>query len=329
MDILVLGGTRFIGRHIVETALTKGHKVTTFSRGQSRHLEGAESLTGDRDGSLEALRNRTWDAVIDVSGYVPRVVRQSAELLADKVGHYSFISTISVYQEATAPITEESPVTELQDPTVEEVGGETYGGLKVLCERVVNEIYPARSSVHRPTIVAGPFDPTDRFTYWPRRFRQGGKVLVPGRPDYIFQYIDARDFALFVVHSVEQSLTGTYNAATLPHTWGALVAACQKVTGSGEPVWAEEDWLMAQEVRPRPWSDLPLWLPSDVGRSMFGVRSDKAQAAGLQFRPLEKTVRDVNDWDKTRGHEPLKTGLTAEQEQELIGLRRAAQDVQS
>ncbi|MER3484002.1 MAG: epimerase [Meiothermus sp.] len=321
MDILVLGGTRFVGRHIVENALAKGHKVTTFSRGKSGHLEGAEALTGDRDGGLQALENRAWDAVIDVSGYVPRVVRQSAKLLANKVGYYSFISTVSVYQEAQEPITEESPVIELEDPSVEEVTGETYGGLKVLCERVVEGIYPSRSSVHRPTIVAGPFDPTDRFTYWPHRFRQGGKVLVPGRPDYIFQYIDARDFAEFVVHSVEQSLTGAYNAAVPPQPWSALVTACQKVTGWGEAIWAEERWLLEQKVQP--WSDLPLWIPSDTAGGLLRTRSDKAQAAGLKFRSLEITVRSVNEWDATRADEPLKTGLSLEREHELIAALEA------
>jgi 2'-hydroxyisoflavone reductase len=316
MNILVLGGTRFVGRHIVENALAKGHKVTTFSRGKSGAVEGAESLIGDRDGNLQALQNRAWDAVIDVSGYVPRVVRQSAELLSNKVGHYAFISTVSVYRESQEPITEESPLIELEDPTVEEVTGETYGGLKVLCERVVQELYSGRHSIHRPTIVAGPFDPTDRFTYWPHRFRQSGKVLVPGKPQHVLQYIDARDFAAFVVHSIEQSLTGIYNAAIPPQTWGALVAACQKVNDLGEPAWADEDWLLEQGVQP--WSDLPLWIPVASAGGLLRTRSDRAEAAGLRFRPLENTVRDVNDWDKSRGPTPLKAGLSLGREAELL-----------
>lgn len=319
MDILVLGGTRFVGRHIVEAALARGHKVTTFTRGKSDLIPGALALVGDRDTNLEPLKGRSWDAVIDTSGYVPRIVRQSAELLAGHTQFYAFISTISVYKDTAEPVSEDSGLQTLSDPLVEQVSGETYGGLKVLCEAVVRETYPGRSSILRPTLVVGPHDPTDRFTYWVRRFREGGKVLLPGKPEQVFQVIDARDLARFTLHTVEQHISGTFNVVAPPYTWGHLVEALQEATGRRtEPVWADEAWLLEQKVTP--WADLPAWIPAsgdDAG--LMRIQPTRALATGLTLSPLSQTVADTVAWDASRS-EPLKAGLSRARELELLAM---------
>ena len=216
VKLLVLGGTRFVGRHLVEAALARGHEVTLFNRGNHPEVfPEVEGLIGDRDGDLGALENRTWDAALDTSGYVPRLVRDSAERLRDAVGHYTFISTVSVYPDTLPPhADEDARVRGLEDPLTEEVTNGTYGGLKVLCEEAVREIYGARSLVIRPGLVVGPYDPTDRFTYWPVRVAEGGEVLAPGVPEAPVQFIDARDLAAWTLGMIEGRETGTYNAVS-------------------------------------------------------------------------------------------------------------------
>jgi 2'-hydroxyisoflavone reductase len=317
MNILLLGGTRFVGRHIAEAALQRGHRVSTFTRG-SNPLPGTESLVGDRKkGDLKALEGHTWDAVVDVNGYLPREVREAVGVLKGRVGRYAFISTVSVYQESSEPVDETSPLQTLADPTVEEVTGETYGGLKVLCELEVERAFGERSFVVRPHLVVGPFDPTDRFTYWPRRFAGGGQVLVPGRPEHTLQFVDARDLGQFVILGLEKGLDGAYNAAATPVTWGHLVEACQQAAQNpAEAVWAHEQWLLDNQVRP--WLDLPAWIPSFApGRGIGQTQCAKAKVAGFTMRPLLQTVQDVLAWDKTRP-EPLKAGMSREREQELL-----------
>ena len=200
MEILFLGGTKFLGRHAVDAALAGGHDVTVFTRGQTNpelFLE-AEHLKGDRDGNLAALADSSWDGVVDTSGYVPRIVRQSAEVLSDRVGRYVFVSSISVYDNFRETPAETSPVAELEDPATEEIE-ENYGALKAACESVVEEIYGDRSARVRAGLIVGPYDATDRFTYWPRRIALGGEVLGPGDPDAPVQFIDARDLAAWLV----------------------------------------------------------------------------------------------------------------------------------
>jgi 2'-hydroxyisoflavone reductase len=311
MNLLILGGTQFVGRHVVEAAQGRGHTVTTFTRGNNP-LPNTESLIGDRrKGEYTALQGRTWDAVIDVNAYVPREVREAAAALQTR--HYTFISTVSVYQGSAEPgIHEDSPLVTLEDPSTEAITGETYGGLKVLCEQEAQRLYP-NCLIIRPHIVVGPHDPTDRFTYWPRRFAQQDQVLVPGKPEFTVQYIDARDQANFIVESVEQSLTGTFNSAAPSTTWGELVAACG---GEGKAVWADEAWLLEQKVSP--WADLPLWIPmGSEGRGLLGTDSSRALKAGLKIRPLEQTVQELLAWDRTRAGD-LKAGLSAEREQDLL-----------
>ena len=185
MNLLILGGTVFLGRHLVEAALARGHAVTLFNRGQHNPdlFPEVERLRGDRDGDLQALEGRRWDAVVDTCGYVPRVVRASAEMLAPNVDHYTFISSISVYADTSKPgIDEQAPVGTLDDPTTEEVTGESYGPLKALCEQAAEAAMPGRVLNIRPGLIVGPHDPTDRFTYWVRRVAEGGEVLAPGNP---------------------------------------------------------------------------------------------------------------------------------------------------
>jgi 2'-hydroxyisoflavone reductase len=258
--------------------------------------------------------------VIDTCGYVPRVVRASAGLLADAVDHYTFVSSISVYSEAIKPgADEDAPVHELPAPTVEEVTGETYGGLKALCERAAEEEMPERVFKVRPGLISGPHDPTDRFTYWPRRIAAGGEVLVPDRPERRVQFIDVRDLAEWIVKMAQEQRTGTYNATGPDYelTMGRLLEECEAVGGGGaEFVWVSEDFLEEKGVEP--FTELPLWVPREDA-AMLAVDCGKAIAAGLAFRPLSETVKDVLDWDRARttDGEPA-AGLRSERERELL-----------
>jgi 2'-hydroxyisoflavone reductase len=317
MKLLILGGTRFVGRHVAAAALAAGHAVTTFTRGRNP-LPGTESLVGDRaTGDYAALHGRRFDAVIDVNAYVPRAVREAAAAL--ETAHYTFVSTVSVYEDCRDPgVDEDAPLQTLADPNGEAVTGETYGGLKVLCEREAARLHGA-CLVIRPHLVAGPMDPTGRFGYWPRRFRDQPQVLVPGRPEFTLQYVDARDQAEFIVRSVASRRTGTFNCAAPPTTWGALVEAC---AGTARVVWVDEAWLAAEGVKP--WTDLPLWLPQDADdRGLLGTDSGRALAAGLAIRPLGETVRDVLAEDITGAGAPA-VGLALERERDLLARWRAA-----
>src|SRR5215210_2274474 len=322
MDVLILGGTGFLGRHLVKAALGNGHRVTLFNRGLSGPglFPGVEKIEGDREGDLSPLLGRCWDAVIDTCGYVPRVVRASAGLLADAVDHYTFVSSISVYSDDIAPgADEEAPLRELPDPTVEEVTGETYGGLKALCERAAEEEMPGRVLNVRPGLISGPHDPTGRFTYWPRRISAGGEVLVPDHPERKVQYIDVRDLAAWIVKMSAERQTGTYNATGPDYElqMGRLLQECAAVGGAGaELVWVSEDFLEENGVEP--FTELPLWVPRQDA-AMLAIDCGRAIEAGLTFRPLVETIRDVLHWDsaRTAGREPA-AGLRPEREQELL-----------
>jgi 2'-hydroxyisoflavone reductase len=321
MDLLILGGTGFLGRHLVEAALGDGHRVTLFNRGLSTPdlFPGVETINGDRGGDLSALRERRWDAAIDTCGYVPRVVRASAGSLAGAVDHYTFVSSISVYPDDIEPGADEgAPVVELDDPTVEDVTGGTYGGLKALCERAAEEEMPGRVLSVRPGLISGPHDPTDRFTYWPRRISAGGEVLAPDRPERRVQFIDVRDLASWIVKMAAEQQTGTYNATGPDYglSMGKLLEECESVGGGGAKlVWVSEGFLEVHEVEP--FTELPLWVPREYG-GMLAVDCRRAIAAGLAFRPVSETIRDVLEWDRTRASEELAAGLKAERERELL-----------
>jgi 2'-hydroxyisoflavone reductase len=325
MKLLIIGGTIFLGRHLADVALARGHAVTLFNRGQhSPELyPEVEKLRGDRDGGLDALRDRRWDAVIDTCGYVPRVVRASAELLAGAVEHYTFVSSISVYPHfKEVGLDETAPVGILDDPTIEEVSGETYGPLKALCEQAVEQALPGRALIVRPGLIVGPYDPTDRFSYWPQRVARGGEVLAPGRPERHVQVIDARDLAEWIVRMVERRQVGTFNATgpAEPHTMAHLLHVSRAVSGSdARMTWVSEAFLDEQSVGS--WIELPLWVPeSDPDTLGFSdVDVGRATAAGLAFRDLAATVRDTLEWLSTRPSDHAwRAGLTPERETELL-----------
>jgi 2'-hydroxyisoflavone reductase len=328
VKLLLLGGTVFLGRHIVEAALGRGHEVTLFNRGQKNPglFPQLEQLRGNRDGDLTALQGRRWDAVIDPSGYVPRIVRASALLLADAVEHYTFISSISVYAGfATLGMDESAPVGRLEDETVEDVS-RFYGPLKALCERAAERAMPGRVLNLRPGLIVGPHDPSDRFTYWPVRVAKGGEVLTPGSPEHLTQIIDVRDLAEWTVCMVEERTTGVYNA-TGPDdelTMGRLLDACRAVSSSdARCVWVSEQFLLDAGITP--WTELPLWVPDNEENAGFSrVDCRKAFAAGLAFRPLADTVRATLAWDATRPVDaPRRNGLKPEREAELLEAWRA------
>ncbi len=325
MKILILGGTVFVGRHLAEAALARGHEVTLFNRGRHNAdlFPQAEKLRGDRDeDGLDALAGRSWDAVLDTCGYVPRVVRQSAALLSGAVSRYVFISSISVYADTRAPgVDEDSPVGTLEDETTEEIAGDTYGPLKVLCEREVQAAFPDGALIIRPGFIVGPHDPTDRFTYWPHRVAQGEDVLAPGRPDQPLQVIDGRDLAEWTIRLVEQGAAGVYNATgpDYPLTLGEVLQTCKAVSGSDARfIWAGDDFL--KENGADTSTLLPFYLPqSSDSAGIMGASIAKAVAAGLTFRPLADTVNDILTWDNTRpSDDPRKVGLSPQRERELL-----------
>ena len=318
MKLLVLGGTKFLGRHVVGSALAEGHDVTLFARGRTNAelFPEAEHLRGDRDGGLDTLAGRRWDGVVDTSGYVPRVVRQSAELLRDAVERYVFVSSISVYADFSQPVDESTPTAELADPASEDVQAD-YGALKAACERVVEELYGTRSARVRAGLIVGPFDPTDRFTYWPRRLAAGGTVLAPGDRGAPVQFVDARDLARWLVQLALSGPGGTFNATgpAEPLGFGALLDRTAAAVGSTADVrWVDEQRVLDAGVQP--WSELPLWLPGADYAGMARADISRAVAAGLRFRPLEETVVDTLAWDRTvAGGRPT---LAREREQEIL-----------
>jgi 2'-hydroxyisoflavone reductase len=331
MKLLILGGTRFLGRHLVSAAQERNHDVTLFNRGQTNPglFPGVAELHGDRDGDLQVLSGRTWDAVIDTCGYVPRVVGASAEFLAGAVPHYTFISTLSVYGDLDeAGIDESAPVTTIDDESTEEVTGETYGALKVLCEQAVAEQYPDASLIIRPGLIVGPYDPTDRFTYWPVRIDRGGEVLAPGTPDTPVQIVDVRDLAEWTIAMVEESATGVYNATgpdeKLP--FAQVLETCRAVAGSDATfTWLPEAFLLAHGAEP--WVEIPLWVPGEEAIGFGTVDVSRAVAKGLRFRPLAATVADTLSWAHQRpaGHE-WRAGLAPEKEATILDAWHADRD---
>ncbi|MCY0876973.1 MAG: NAD-dependent epimerase/dehydratase family protein [Firmicutes bacterium] len=323
MRLLILGGTVFLGRHLADAALMRGHKVSLFNRGQTNpHLySNVEMLHGDRDGNLDALRGRDWDAVIDTSGYVPRVVRQSVEVLKDVVRHYTFVSSISVYADfSKVGMDEQAPVATLEDQASEDVSL-YYGALKAECERHVQSTFASRALIIRPGLLVGPHDPTDRFTYWVRRFGQGGEVLVPGRRDLPVQFIDTRDLAEWMIRMVESKTSGVFNATGPKErlTMGELVdGLTDAIPSSAKATWVSEAFLQAQDVKE--WTEMPLWISDRTdwpGFSSFNL--NLAIAQGLTYRSLRETIQDTWRWDLTRPQASgLKAGLSHEREVTLL-----------
>jgi len=322
MNLLIIGGTRFVGRHLVEAALARGHTVTLFNRGQSNPdlFPQVEQLRGDRAADLSLLKDRSWDTVIDTCGYLPRIVRLSAQTLVNQTDRYVFISTVSVYAEDNPRgMDENSPLATLKDESVEEITGDTYGGLKVLCEKAVEQAYPDRALIIRPGLIVGPHDPTDRFTYWPWRVSQGGQVLAPGNPDQPQQIIDARDLAQWIVSMVDAKRTGIFNAVgpdyalTTKRMLEACVAVCNPLA---QLTWLSEAFLLEHKVEP--WSEMPVWM-LEKECALDTCRNARAIAAGLRFRSIEETIRDTLAWARTRPDDHTwRAGMKAERETELL-----------
>jgi 2'-hydroxyisoflavone reductase len=323
MRVLILGGTLFVGRHLVEAAQQRGHEVTLFNRGQTDPglYPELDTRHGDRAaGDLESLREGTWDAVIDTSARVPRWVREAATLFADRVGHYSFVSSCSVYSNTTLPGTNESsPVHTLEDETTEEItSAEVYGGLKVLGEQELARALPGRSLSARAGLIVGPYDGSGRFTYWVHRIARGGDVLAPEPRDQPVQLIHARDLADWLLDMAEKGESGVFNATgpKSPLTMERLLEAIVAETGAdARLVWVDEDYLVEHGVEA--WSDLPLWLAPGGNpevANFLAVDVSKAVTAGLKFRPLARTIRDTLEQAETFP----QAGLDAARERALL-----------
>lgn len=329
MQLLVLGGTSFLGRHLVNSALARGHSVTLFNRGRTNPglWHQVKELRGDRDSDLRALEDHSWDAVIDTSGYVPRVVRASAELLVERVPHYTFISTVSVYADFVRRNDEASPVADLPEPESEDVQ-QHYGALKAACERVVDEVYPTGSLIVRPGVMAGPWDPTGRFTYWAMRISLGGDVLAPEPRDLRVQFIDARDLADWIVRQAELGAVGVFNASgpvPRPTLEELLEISRRTVNPRARLHWVESDFLLERGVREL--RDLPFWLVDPDRSGFMNIDVSKAVQASLAFRAIEETVRDTSVWARDQSswgpsHQQdvtfIPAGMTHKREAELL-----------
>lgn len=335
LRILVLGGTVFLGPPFVRAARANGHTVTLFNRGKSNPalLADLEQLRGDREkGDLEALKGRTFDAIVDTSGYVPAHVEATAKLFAGTAKHYQFISTISVYGsfgDRPDTIDETTATGSVEDGKVEKVNlireaMPFYGPLKARCEAAAEAAMPGRVSNLRPGLIVGPGDTSDRFTWWPVRIDKGGDVLCPGDPDGHVQFVDVRDLAAWMLHCLEHDVFGVYNAVGFRGrvSMAELLGACKCATANpANLVWASEEFLKENKVQP--YMQMPLWIPRE-GRSVVG--NGKAVAKGLSFRPIAETIRDTLQWAKAeRGDKPFaRTGLKPEREAELLAKWREA-----
>jgi 2'-hydroxyisoflavone reductase len=326
MNLLILGGTIFLGRAIVEDALARGHQVTIFTRGKSlpeTHGNAVTRITGDRLVDHAPIANGSWDAVIDTSAYVPRVARDAARTLHQHVPLYCFVSSVSVYAELPQPgMDEHAPLARLADPSTEEITGETYGALKALCEEAVQEVYGDRAIIVRPGLIVGRYDRTDRFTYWPMRVARGGEVLAPGNPDAPVQIIDVRDLAEWIVTAVEQRTAGVFNAVgpASPCTMRDMLHACHRVTKSNARfTWIDDAFLL--EHNAGPWMEIPLWIPSEEEQKnhMSSVSPTRVITAGLRYRTLDDTIADTLAWEAQRpADHRWRAGLAAEKEATIL-----------
>lgn len=339
MKILIIGGTKFVGRHLVAGAQARNHEVTLFNRGKDygENLPDVEQIHGDRNSDLDKLSGRKWDAVIDTCGYLPQTVSASARALADSIERYVFISSISAYQDFSQPNYDESaPLAVLSEEQQQKVAqidakgeltgqilGEEYGALKALCEQAAEKEMPEQVLTIRPGLIVGPYDWTDRFTYWVARVAQGGEILAPGRPTRFVQLIDARDLSEWIIRMVESKQTGIYNANGLPSEliMGRVLEASLTISNSDATfTWVSEDFLNEEKVGA--WSEMPLWLPEETypeGKGFMFANVAKAVRDGLTLRPLTETIKDTLDWyNANRSGEKLKAGIDFERERELL-----------
>jgi 2'-hydroxyisoflavone reductase len=331
--ILVLGGTGFVGPGIVRTARAHGHAVTLFNRGKTAPglFSDVETILGDRITQLELLKGRDWDAVVDTWAPGPTLVSRAAELLRDHVGHYVFISTISVYKLGQAPIDEGSPVLQLPPGValadIKKIDATVYGPLKALAEQAAEAAMPGRTMSVRSGVIAGPGDPTDRFTYWPLRMARGGEMIGPGSRDDRMQLIDVRDLDDWVVRAIEEKTMGVYNTVgpTNPSLGAVLDEVNGAVGGAARLTWLDQAWL--DQNHAGGWEDFPLAVPSGNDDSGFAkVSAARAVAKGLRFRPLAETARDALAWWNAQPEArraQKRPGITPEREAELLRLWHA------
>jgi 2'-hydroxyisoflavone reductase len=325
VNVLIIGGTRFVGRHIADAFLANGDSVTLFNRGNNTGVhEQLEQIHGDRLADLALLDGRTWDAVVDTSCYTPDAVEKSARYFKGRASRYVFISTVSVYDHAkTDGPNEDAPLMQLpEDANPAEYSDELYGALKVRCEQTLQREFGQGITILRPGLVAGPFDPTDRFTYWPLRFDEGGEVIAPLGTSRL-QYIDARDLSQFAVRAAADGIAGTFNVVTPRDSvrFADLCEACMHEAASEDAavVAVTDEFLAKHDVRP--WSELPLWIPAaSEYASIAHADSSRAVAAGLRSRSINETVRDTLAWARAAEKRPggLKAGMSPEREAELL-----------
>lgn len=322
MKVLVLGGTGFVGKHLVRSLQRHGHAVTLFNRGKTSPdcFPELETILGDREVSHDGLRGRTFDAVIDTNGRRPAVVREAATLLQDRVGHYSFISSISAYAafsggDQLQTIDENAPLADLPPDQYDDCTASTYGGRKAACERMILDELGGKALIIRPGLVVGPEDSTDRFTYWPVRFAEGGKILAPGTGEDPVRLIDARDLADWMTMLIERAENATFNAVgpEISLTMKDLLSACAAASGTvSETVWASEDFLIQHGVKA--WTDMPVWAPG-----FASIDISRPLGAGLKFRPIIDTARDTLIWSREVGlKRPMQAGLTPDHEAKLL-----------
>jgi 2'-hydroxyisoflavone reductase len=322
MRLLVLGGTTFAGRHLVELALERGHDVTLFNRGQTGAdlFPGVGRVRGERAGGLDGLRGMRFDLVVDTSGYLPADVERSAALLADAAGRYLFVSSRSVYADHSVPgANEDSPIGELPEGAPDDkVTEESYGPLKARCEQAVRAAFGDRTVILRPGLIVGPHDPTGRFTYWPQRIAEGGDVLAPEPPEQPIQVVDARDLAAFALDLLERGAGGTFDVVSPAGmlTLAGVIDACRQAsTAESRTVWVAEDFLLERGVEP--WSEIPLWTPGDDFAGFQRSDVSRAVAAGLRIRPIAATVADTLRWAQEHDS-PRGDALPREREAELL-----------
>jgi 2'-hydroxyisoflavone reductase len=324
MNLLVLGGTKFLGRFVVDEALKRGHEVSIFNRGKTNPnlFPMVEKLCGDRDGEIVSLKGRKWDAIIDTCGYYPRVVKDSATLLSASCNVYMFVSSISVYKDFSKPgVSEEDDVITIENEQTEEITGETYGALKALCENEVKKAFPEGHVIIRPGLIVGPYDPTDRFTYWLRRIGKGGDVVAPEHPDASIQIIDVRDLASFMLGQLENKSVGTFNVTGPKEVLNLeefLNTTKELINPKTSITWIKDEFLTKNGVQY--WTDIPLYIPK--GKDMDGflnVNIEKALQAGLTTRPITETIKDTYDWSVSEvPYDQLKAGMKENQEREIL-----------
>lgn len=336
MKVLILGGTRFLGRALVEEALKRGHEITLFNRGTNNEtFPEVEQLIGNRDSDVSLLENRKWDVVIDTCGFAPHQIKKIAAVLGDNIEHYTYISSISVYKDwIPLNITEDyhlqsmppdNILKDVEEGTISPY--EYYGALKVLCEAAAENHWPGRVLHIRAGQLVGPFDYTDRLPYWVHRVALGGNVLVPGRPSRPVQLIDVKDIASWVFNMAENRKAGTFNV-TGPDkelTMEELLNTCKVIINSDTDfTWVDEQFVLDHKIQP--WTEMPLWIPKhsplegekEPWTGSFSISIEKAIEAGFSFRPLADTIFDVYQWEKARQDTERKAGISLEREQELL-----------